>query len=45
LSCQKARPITLLSNKIKHCLLPKWQPYSSSSMHEIEMKFLLKEGT
>jgi hypothetical protein len=32
-------------DKIKHYLLPNWQSNPSSSRHEIEVKFLLKEGT
>jgi hypothetical protein len=32
-------------DKIKHYLLPNWQSNPSSSRHEIEVKFLLKEST
>jgi hypothetical protein len=30
----EGRPTTILSNKIKYCLLPNWQSYPSPSRHE-----------
>jgi hypothetical protein len=45
LSCRKARPTHFLLDLIKHCSLPKWQSNPSSTKHDTEIKFLLKEGT